>query len=92
MVSESDIYIYAHIHKPYVRYIKGKCIINIGSVGMPFDGLNKPSYTILDIEKDSFQTSIVRVSYDVNKVFKQFRESDYPNMELITNILYNAKI
>jgi putative phosphoesterase len=44
MGSEADIYIYAHIHKPFIRYINGKCIINIGSVGLPFDGLAKSSY------------------------------------------------
>src|SRR5690606_32088247 len=41
MVKEADLYIYAHIHKPYIRYINGKCVINIGSVGLPFDGVKK---------------------------------------------------
>ncbi len=92
MINEADIYIYAHIHKPYIRYINGKCLINIGSVGLPFDGMNKSSYSIIDIEDGSFQTSIVRVDYDVNRVINQFIESDYPNVELMTNLLQNAKL
>lgn len=89
---EANIYIYAHIHKPYIRYINGKCIINLGSVGLPFDGLAKSSYAILDIEENSFQTSLIRVNYDVNKVISQFRESDYPNSEQMIKVLINAGI
>ena len=92
MTDEADIYVYAHIHKPFIRYINGKCLINIGSVGLPFDGLNKSSYSIIDIKDGSFQTSIVRVDYDVNYVINQFRESDYPNVGLMTKLLKSAKL
>ena len=92
MVNNKGIYIYGHIHKPFIRYINGKCIINCGSVGLPFDGLNKSSYTILEIEENCVQVSNVRVSYDVEKVIRQFKESDYPNRELLSTILTNAKI
>ena len=51
----ADLYVYAHIHRPYIRYIDGKCIMNIGSVGLPFDGLAKASYALVDIHKGTFQ-------------------------------------
>lgn len=92
MGKEADVYVYAHIHKPYVRYLNGKCIVNIGSVGLPFDGMRKASYMILELDEGGFQASIVRVGYEVERVVKQFRESDYPNTELLTSILSNAKI
>jgi putative phosphoesterase len=92
ITKEADIYIYAHIHKPYIRYIDGKCIVNLGSVGLPFDGLNKASYFMLDIDENNFKTSIVRVSYNVDDVVHQFKKSDYPNSELMTKILHKAKI
>lgn len=92
MASDADLFIYAHIHKPYIRYIKGKCIINLGSVGLPFDGLTNASYALVEIEEDHFQTSIVRVGYDVEKVIKQFRESDYPNAPFMANALSNGQI
>ncbi|MCL6571512.1 MAG: metallophosphatase family protein [Bacillus sp. (in: Bacteria)] len=92
MVEEADIYVYAHIHRPYIRYLNGKCIINIGSVGLPFDGLDKSSYMLLELNEGNFQTSIVRVSYDVDKVINQFKQSDYPNSMLLIRILNNAKL
>src|SRR5690625_4009567 len=36
-----DMYIYAHIHKPYIRFLNGKCVVNTGSVGLPFDGITR---------------------------------------------------
>ncbi|MBS4179133.1 metallophosphoesterase family protein [Lederbergia citrea] len=92
MKENADIFIYAHIHKPFIKYIHGRCIINIGSVGLPFDGLNMSSYTILDINDESFQTSIVRVHYDVNKVIDHLEELNYPNIDFMRNLLRQAKI
>ncbi|MFD0829823.1 metallophosphoesterase family protein [Neobacillus sp. M.A.Huq-85] len=91
MVNDADIYIYAHIHMPYIRYINGKCIINIGSVGLPFDGLVKSSYALVEINEESFQTTIIRVKYDVNRAISQLHEKGYPNTLQIEEVLRNAK-
>lgn len=90
MSNEADLFIYAHIHRPYIRYINGKCIMNIGSVGLPFDGVKRASYAIVDISEESFQTSIVRVAYDINQTIDQFQNSDYPNKRQLIEILRNA--
>lgn len=92
MSNDADIYIYAHIHKPFIRYINGKCLINIGSVGLPFDGMAKSSYCLIDIEVNGFQSSIVRINYDVNQVVQQFNDSDYPNAGFMINALENGKL
>lgn len=87
MKENANIYIYAHIHKPYIRYINGKCVINTGSVGLPFDGSNQSSYAIIEILGDNVRTSIAKVSYDVDQVVNQFEESDYPNIKFMTELL-----
>jgi len=92
MVNEADLYICAHIHKPYIRYINGKCVINIGSVGLPFDGIKKSSYALIDITANGFQTTIVRVPFNTDKVIQQYKEYNYPNAEVLSNIIQNAKI
>ncbi|MCM3573756.1 YfcE family phosphodiesterase [Mesobacillus subterraneus] len=92
MVQEADIYVYAHIHKPFIRYTNGKCIINTGSVGLPFDGLNKTSYAMVELDGNNYQTAIIRVEYDVEKVMDQFSVIDYPNKESMIRILKNAKV
>lgn len=92
LVEDVDIYIYAHIHRPYIRFVEGKCVINTGSVGLPFDGLDKASYLIIELNDENFQASIVRVGYPVEKVRKQINQSNYPNKELLDRILINAKL
>lgn len=90
--SDADIFIYGHIHKSFVRFIDGKCVTNTGSIGLPFDGLNKASYAIVEIEKNNFEISIVRVDYNVDKVVKQFEQSDYPNKETIVKLIEEARV
>lgn len=92
VTSEDDLIIYAHIHKPYIRFVNGKCIMNIGSVGLPFDGVSKASYSIVEISGGSIQTSNVRVSYDVQKVVDQYKNSEYPNAEMMSNVVMNGKL
>lgn len=89
---DADIYFYGHIHKAYIRYIKGKTIVNLGSVGMPFDGVTKASYALLETSENGFQTSIIKVAYDMKKVIRQIKDSDYPNQEFLVNVLKNARV
>ena len=59
---------------PTSQYIDGKCIINIGSVGLPFDGLAKTSYALVDIHKKVLsKLSIIRVGYDIEKTMSDLR-------------------
>jgi len=89
--ADADIYVYAHIHKPYIRYVNEKIIMNIGSVGLPFDGVRMASYGIITIEKSRISTSIERVAYDTEKVINLYHEVHYPNLNM-TNIIQNAKV
>ncbi|WP_226037043.1 metallophosphoesterase family protein [Aquibacillus saliphilus] len=88
----ADVYLYGHIHKPYVRYINGKTVINLGSVGLPFDGQTKASYAIVNLTKKSMSTSIERVSYDFEKTIEKYNEVRYPNTEMMENIIRNGSL
>ncbi len=90
--SDSDVYVYAHIHRPYIRFIDGKMIINTGSVGLPFDGLARASYATIEVENGYVNPSIHRVSYDVDRVARQYLDFEYPHAEMMINVLINAKI
>jgi putative phosphoesterase len=87
----SDLVIYAHIHKSFIRTIDGKTVMNLGSVGMPFDGIRKASYGIVEIHEGSFSACLVKVDYDVDKVIHQINASNYPNKEFLTQVLNEAK-
>ncbi len=89
--TDARIYIYGHIHRPFIRYINGKTIMNTGSVGLPFDGLAMASYAIVEIEEGSIKTSIQRVGYDVEKVAAQYLTMAYPNAERMVRVIREAK-
>lgn len=91
MNEEDEIFVYGHIHLPYIRYINGKVVMNTGSVGLPFDGMPKASYAIVEIASGHFRTSIERVDFDVEKVCHQYRSADYPNKDFMIRLLRNAK-
>ncbi|MBU8789407.1 YfcE family phosphodiesterase [Oceanobacillus caeni] len=90
--TSADIFLYGHIHLPYVRFINGKCVANLGSVGLPFDGSKNASYLIVEGEDKHFQVSVHRVSYDVDYVIKQLKEKEYPNYEFLRNVLVKASL
>lgn len=90
--ADADVFIYAHIHKPYIRYIDGKVLMNIGSVGLPFDELTKASYAIVEIDQGKISTSIERVHFDVEAVIRQYADAQYPNSEMMARILRNARV
>lgn len=90
--SDADLFIYAHIHKPFIRYMDGKILMNIGSVGLPFDGMPKASYALVEIEHGQIHTSIERVPYRIEDVIRQYEEVQYPNAEMMTRIVRNGQI
>lgn len=87
MTGDAQIFVYGHIHTPYIRYIHGKTIINTGSVGLPFDGLMEASYAVVDIDCGQLRTSIERVPFDSNQVIEQYYKHHYPNVEMMEKIL-----
>lgn len=89
---EAQVYVYAHIHKPYIRYLNGRVIMNIGSVGLPFDGLAKASYGLVEIEDGQLKTSIRRVGYELEHVVALYHEVNYPNAEMMSKIIRTARI
>jgi putative phosphoesterase len=90
--TDSRIYVYAHIHKPYIRYMKGKILINTGSVGLPFDGLAMASYATVEITATGIRTAIERVHTDIESVVMQYNEGQYPNAAMMINVLRNASV
>jgi putative phosphoesterase len=89
---DAQIYMYGHIHKPYVKYINGKIIMNTGSVGLPFDGLAMASYAVVEIVDGNITTSIERVSYNIEMVAEQYRKANYPNADTMIKIIRNGSV
>lgn len=66
--------VYGHIHKPFVKRLRGFTVCNSGSVGMPYDGDPRASYLLLDGDG----AEIRRVDYDISKEVDRLLRSNYP--------------
>ncbi|HDY74157.1 MAG TPA: metallophosphoesterase [Euryarchaeota archaeon] len=75
-IGKSSILILGHTHLPFTREIKGKLVLNPGSVGQPRDHNSRAAYAVLDLEKQS--AVIRRVKYDVDSVAREIRRQGLP--------------
>ncbi len=88
----ADIYVYAHIHKPFVRFLNGKIVMNTGSVGLPFDGVPSASYGIIEVDGKNVKAEICRVEYDVVAVVKMYETVNYPNSKQMMAAIRNGRL
>ncbi|AKG04806.1 YfcE family phosphodiesterase [Salimicrobium jeotgali] len=85
---EADVYLYGHIHLPYVRPLEGKVIANTGSVGLPFDSDPRASYLI--VSENSME--LRKVSYDVEEAVNKLYENDYPQADLVADVYRSGSL
>ncbi|NOU96673.1 YfcE family phosphodiesterase [Paenibacillus sp. LMG 31456] len=78
---ETQLVLFGHIHHAFTRNAKGRLIVNCGSVGLPFDGDNRASYSIIDIQGKNISTQIRRVSYDIERVIRIAKDRSMPDIE-----------
>lgn len=70
-----DLFVTAHTHKPLERRLGATRILNVGSVGSPFDGDPRGSYAQLEHRSGQWETRIIRLAYDRDRAERDFRDS-----------------
>jgi predicted phosphodiesterase len=61
-----------HTHRPLIRRLDGTTVINVGSVGSPFDSDRRSGYGRLELGPDGWAVAVRRLPYDYTQI-----ESDY---------------
>lgn len=84
--SESQVVVYGHVHRPYVRDIGGKTVANSGSVGLPFDGDPRAKYLLID----ELRPLIRRVEYDVDREIQELMDRRLPHSAWVARMLASA--
>ena len=75
---ESDLLVFGHTHKPWVRDHLGVRFVNCGSVGKPKDGDPRGAFALLEPEDAGVAVTIERVAYDAEAVAVQVRDAGLP--------------
>lgn len=75
-----DILICGHTHKPYIKVVGDRCIVNAGSAGKPKHGNPRATYVILEITEKSVDFISREVEYDFEKTAAAIEaEADMPS-------------
>jgi putative phosphoesterase len=83
----SKIVAYGHIHRPFVRVLKGFTVANSGSVSLSYDGDTRASYLLIE----NGNVTIRRVEYDLEKAVQDLMSSDLPHAEWVCRVLRAGK-
>jgi predicted phosphodiesterase len=80
---------FGHIHIPYMRVVAGRLLVNVASVGHPYDGDRSAAYAIL-VWEGAWQATIHRVPYDLAATAAAFTVSGIPRPKKRIKALYEA--
>ena len=75
----ADSIFMGHTHRPFIKTVFGKQLINVGSCGLPRDVGNLASCVIYDTNDGSCE--IFRLPFDVNKILRRFAGNIHPSVE-----------
>lgn len=66
------VFVTGHTHVPLVRHVDHTLVVNIGSVGSPFDKDRRPAYGRFTWTPNEWRAEVVRIPYDYSQI-----EADY---------------
>jgi predicted phosphodiesterase len=72
-----DLFVTGHTHRPLIRHFQGIDILNVGSVGSPFDEDVRASYGQLEWHGGRWHIRIIRLDYDRAAAERAFSESGF---------------
>lgn len=71
-----DLYLVGHTHYQLYRVVRGRAVVNPGSVGQPRDGDPRASYAVVDL--DGGAVELRRVRYNVDEVLRDLEGLGVP--------------
>lgn len=78
-LSDADVLVFGHTHKPWIHTYGGVLFVNCGSVGKPKDGDPRAAYALLEHDAGAgVRASIVRVPYDAATVAREIASAGLP--------------
>ena len=72
IVTEAAVFCTGHTHMPFVRQLDATLLVNVGSVGLSFDGDTRAAYARLTYSRQGWQAEIVRLAYDLSAALRAF--------------------
>ena len=74
---DETVLVVAHTHRAMRWSVANGLVVNVGSVGMPFNGDWRAQYAVFEGSGDEFEVSIRRVEYDREALLHYYRTSGF---------------
>lgn len=74
---EENVLVCAHTHRPMVCEVEGGLIVNVGSVGLPFNGDPRAQYAVFDRGTDGWRVEHRQVGYDRDRIYAIYEASGF---------------
>lgn len=82
------VFCVGHTHRPLVRHLDDTLVVNVGAVGMPFDGDWRAAYAQLTWQNSMWRAAIIRLEYDREQTEQQFFATGFiPNAGPLAEIM-----
>jgi putative phosphoesterase len=79
-LSDCDVLVFGHTHKPWIHSYGGVLLVNCGSVGKPKDGDPRAAFAVLEGNVEGkVVASIERVPYDAEAVAREVAAAGLPD-------------
>ncbi len=73
----SKLIVVGHTHVPLIRTIDETLVVNVGAVGLPFDGDPRACYAQLTWQANAWRAVLIRVDYDRAQADRDYDESGF---------------
>jgi diadenosine tetraphosphatase ApaH/serine/threonine PP2A family protein phosphatase len=89
--AEADLVVCGHTHLPFVTLTAGgRRVLNLGSVGLPFDGDPRACYAMIEWG-EGFNIEIRRVVYDIEEAVRQVWAVELPGAAITVDNIVRAE-
>lgn len=89
---DESVLVCAHTHRPMVRERHHGLVVNVGSVGLPFNGDRRAQYAILSWHGDRWSAELRQVEYDLEKTLGSYRDSGFSKAGGVTADLLRLEL
>ncbi|MEE8523990.1 MAG: metallophosphoesterase family protein [Thermoanaerobaculia bacterium] len=74
---EESLLVCAHTHRPLIRELEDGMIVNVGSVGLPFNRDQRAQYAIFERGGDGWGVEPRQVAYDLREILRIYETSGF---------------
>jgi putative phosphoesterase len=77
-----------HTHQPLIRSVDNTLVVNVGAVGMLFDGDSRAAYAQLTWRDGVWAAEIIRLTYDLTQMERDFFDTGFsPEAGALTSLM-----